>query len=343
MPDLRETRPEKWNEETFYLNRDVQEVVLFIGQTLTDKRGDKFKILDILGKGGMGGVYKMFEERTGREVAVKFMNERARGTPALVERFKREIEVLGRLQNPFILKAYDVMEALVDGETMVGLVMEYVEGPSLQDEIYEQDGLPPERVVILAGQLAVALESLREAGLVHRDLKPTNVLLQNGASGEEFVRVGDFGVVGFAFADEVRERPFDDLRASGSLTQTGHAVGSPSFMSPEAARGARLDHRSDLYSLGLILYEMLTGEAPFWGKSAQAIMVKQQTASLPLLKDRGIHDVPEWLEKIMRTLVEKDPKDRYQSAKEVYDALLEGVRQDYPELLKEIPFRWNYQ
>lgn len=318
-------------------------MIFYIGQTLTDKRGDQFQILDILGKGGMGGVYKMLEQRTGREVAVKFMNASARGTPALVARFEREIQVLGRLQNPFILTAYDVMEATVDGEKMVGLVMEYVEGASLEDEVEKLEGLPPKRVATLAAQLAVALESLRGAGLVHRDFKPANVLLQRSAQGEEFVRVGDFGIVSFAFEDErKKKRSFDDLRASGSITRAGRTVGSPSFMSPEAARGAKMDHRSDLYSLGLVLYEMLTGEPPFGGLSAHDIMMKQMTARIPSLTDRGIHDVPEWLEGIMKKLVEKDPKDRYQTAKEVYDALKEGVRQDYPELLNEIPFNWNY-
>lgn len=347
-----------WNEQTFFVTRPLPEVKFFIGQTIENTRGESLKILEHLGEGGMGNVYKMKEKRSGREVAVKFLNSYSRGTQALVERFKREIRVLGRMQNPFIVSAHDVIEVQVGQEKMVGLVMEYVEGLSLEDELDEQGPIEPQRAVTIGAELAVALESLREAGIVHRDLKPANIFLQKTAipedphkrprdsEREEFVRVGDFGIVGFVFQDEIRDEMrderFEGLRTSGSMTKVDKLVGSPLFMSPEAAMHKPIDHRSDLYLLGLVLYTMLTGDAPFKGNSTQEIMIKQVKDEAQALKYKSVYDVPEWMDAIVRKLIEKNPKDRYQTAGEVFRAFKEGVRADYPELLNQMPFNWDF-
>ncbi|MBM5789643.1 serine/threonine protein kinase [Candidatus Parcubacteria bacterium] len=346
----RTPRPEKPKEpiwpEGFHETQEVPEVEIPIGKNFTDEHGDAHTVLALLGKGGMARAYKVREERTGREMAVKFMNAYSRGTPALVKRFEREIKVLGGLQNPFILHASDVIHTKIDGQEMVGLVMEFVEGRTLAQDIEERGELEPTRIAKFAAQLAVALESLRKAGVIHRDIKPENVLIERLSTSEEIVKLADFGIVGFTSEEHegtgaFRGDPAEKETVEGHLTRVDRMLGSPHFMSPEAVSGFPQDHRSDLYSFGVLLYDMAAGDVPFHGRDPRDVMLKHITGEVPVFEEYGIRDVPDWLEAIIRKLLEKNPSDRYQTAGEVFAALKEGVRKEYPEFLNEIPFSWD--
>lgn len=317
------------------------------GQVLTDKRGERYVIKKKLGEGGMGGVFEIEEARTGIVRAVKFMNSRNRKISSYVKRFEREIKVLAHLNNPFILTAQKVVEFEIDGEVVTGFVTSFVEGPNLDEEIQKEKQMPFERLVLLAGQMALALEALREQGIVHRDLKPQNIFLQQmpknegQKQAEQFVRIGDFGIVGFAFESEKPTQdddPFFTVR-NEKLTRSGYTVGTPMYMSPEAASGKELDHRSDLYSLGIVMYNMVTGHPPFTGEPLDVL--KAQISRIPFPMAREDEQIPDWLQDIVMTLLQKDPEDRFQSARDVFLELKAGVAKDYPELLNEIPFIWN--
>ncbi len=316
-----------------------------VGEVLTDERGDKYVLRKKLGEGGMGAVFEVEDERTGMIHAVKFMNNRMRGVSAAVKRFQREIRVLGQMNDPFILAAHDVTHFEIDGERVVGFVTEFVEGPTIDEEIKKKGWIEPKQLVTLGAQLTIALESLRKEGIVHRDLKPQNIFLQQMPNGEQFVRLGDFGIVGFEFESE-RTAPMDDplgeTRAE-YLTEFGYAVGTPAFMSPEAVNAGLFDHRSDLYSLGVLLYNMAVGKPPFDEDPVHIIMRKQVTDIPESFARQGVHDVPEWIEDITRRLLQKNPEDRFQTAADVFVAFKEGVTKDYPELLHKVPFIYDFK
>jgi serine/threonine-protein kinase len=314
-----------------------------VGEVLTDKRGDKYVLRRKLGEGGMGAVFEAKDERTGMTRAIKFMNNHTRGIPDAIRRFKREIRVLGQMNNPFILSAIDVTHFEIDGEQIVGFITAFVNGPTIDQEIQKKGLIEPKRLVTLATEIAMALESLRKAGIVHRDLKPQNVFLEQMPDGEQLVRIGDFGIVGFEFESDQtlsQSDQFSKMRDE-QLTGLGYAVGTPAYMSPEATSGALVDHRSDLYSLGILLYNMAIGRLPFNEGSAHVIM-RQHVKDVPNSFARhGAKDMPEWIEDITLRLLEKDPKDRFQTAAAVFVALKSGVAKDYPELLNQIPFIWD--
>ncbi len=315
-------------------------------EILIDQSGGRYEIQQALGEGGMGSVYQVKDLKNGMEKAVKFIKSDRRDKAMIVDRFEREIHVMAMLQDPFILPALDVIQVKKDGVEVTGLVMAYVEGPNLDEEIENEKKIESSRAILLTAQIVFALETLREVGIVHRDIKPANILLQKISTGEEFVQLGDFGIVGFAFASEAESvgKPRDAMAVSEDvLTVTGEFVGTPGFSSPEAVMGKGTDHRNDLYALGVTVYRMLTGEYPYSGDTLKEIVNNQLSQIPPSFKDLGCSNIPEWLEHLVMNLLEPDPEDRFQTAKEVFQALKEGVEQDYPELLTTIPFVWDYK
>lgn len=313
------------------------------GQTLTDARGDKYQVIKKLGEGGMGAVFQLLDLRLGIMRAVKFMHDDVRRQGG-IKRFQREIKVLANLNNPFIVPAQDVIEVNTGGKRQLGLVMNMVEGSNLSLEIINSRKIAPKRVALLAGQLAFALESLRKEGLIHRDLKPENILLHTNVSGETFVQIGDFGVVGFAFQDERQAHTTTVLKneRSKKFTGKGTVIGTPRYMSPEEIENKSVDHRSDLYALGVVIYEMLEGHTPFRGPDTH-IFYEHLEKKVPSLTQKTEGEIPSWLEQIVLTLLEKKPKDRIQTAAEVFEAIKDGVRKDFPELLNEIPFIYDLE
>ncbi len=261
---------------------------------------ERYTINRELGRGGMATVYLAEDLKHRRLVALKVLSPDL-GAALGKDRFLREIDIAARLTHPHILPLHDSGEA--DG--LLYYVMPYVEGESLRGRLVHERQLPLEDALHITRQVADALDYAHSRDVVHRDIKPENILFQSGHAV-----VSDFGIaraIGVA--------------GGGRVTGTGIAVGTPGYMSPEQTRGiAQLDGRSDLYSLGCVLYEMLAGDPPFTGWSAQAILARQEFEPLPRL--RTVRDtVPEWLEQAVARALAKAPADRFATAADLIAAL----------------------
>ena len=269
--------------------------------TLFDGR---YQILRKLGAGGMANVYLAEDQELGRRVAIKILNDRHANDEQFVERFRREAKNAAALSHPNIVSIYDRGEA----EGTYYIAMEYLDGRSLKELILSRGDAPIAVVVEYARQILSALKFAHRHGIVHRDIKPHNVLVD----GEGRVKVTDFGIA----------------RAGASqMTEAGSIVGTAQYLSPEQARGADVDQRSDLYSLGVLMYEMLTGEVPFSGDTPVEIAMKHLSQT-PAPPSTIRHDVPRDLDMVVMRTLAKSPDDRYQSADEMeadLDRVARGV------------------
>jgi TolB-like protein/Flp pilus assembly protein TadD/tRNA A-37 threonylcarbamoyl transferase component Bud32 len=265
---------------------------------------ERYLIERELGQGGMATVYLARDRKHDRLVALKVLRPELAASLG-PERFLREIRLAAGLQHPHILPIFD------SGEAAGGLwyTMPFVEGPSLRDRLRQHSPLPVDEAVRIVREVAIALDHAHRRGVVHRDIKPENILLSEGQA-----LVADFGIaraIGAAAGD--------------TLTQVGVAIGTPMYMSPEQASGDVADARSDLYSLGCTLYELLVGTAPFTGATPQAVVVKQFTESAPPLRARR-PDAPPELDRAVARALERDPEARYASLAEFATALDMGAR-----------------
>lgn len=221
----------------------------YVGQTLDGR----YKIQEIIGVGGMAVVYKAYDNIDDRTVAVKILKEEFLANEEFRRRFKNESKAIAVLSHPNIVKVYDVSF----GETLQYIVMEYVEGITLKEYIEQQKVLPWPEAVNFTTQILRALQHAHDKGIVHRDIKPQNImLLKNGT-----IKVTDFGIARFSRGE--------------TRTMTESAIGSVHYISPEQARGDITDDKADIYSVGVVLYEMVTGTLPFEGESAVAVALKQ--------------------------------------------------------------------
>jgi TolB-like protein/Flp pilus assembly protein TadD len=270
-----------------------------------------YEILSPIGAGGMGEVYRAKDSRLGREAAIKVLPEEVARDAERLARFEREARALAALNHPGIVTIYAVEQS---GETRY-LAMELVEGMSL-DKALEAGGLSLARFFEIAVPLAEALSAAHERGIVHRDLKPANVMITR----EGRIKVLDFGL---ARLDAPGSDPDITGQATASraeLTGEGQIFGTVAYMSPEQARGGKVDARSDVFSLGIILYQMLAGARPFHGESAMDLItsiLRDRPASITDLRS----DVPLHLARILRRCLEKDPLDRYQTSRDVFNEL----------------------
>ncbi len=268
---------------------------------LTAALADRYRIERELGAGGMATVYLAEDLKHRRRVAVKVLRPELAATLG-PERFFREIEVAARLQHPHVLPLHDSGEA----GGFLYYVMPFVEGESLRERLTRERQLPVADAVRIAGEVASALDYAHRQGVIHRDIKPENILLHDGRA-----LVADFGI---ALAVSRSDR-------SARMTETGMSLGTPQYMSPEQAMGERdLDGRTDIYSLGGVLYEMLTGEAPFVGPTAQAIVAKVLTAD-PVAVAELRRTVPEAVARATHVALQKLPADRFGTAAEFAAAL----------------------
>ena len=263
--------------------------------------GGRYAVIERIGVGGMAEVYRARDELLGREVAVKVLSERLSSDKSFVERFRREAQAAANLNHPNIVSLYDYG---TDGDTNF-IVMEYIDGRSLGEVIQQEAPLLPERAAEIAADVARALERAHNAGLVHRDIKPNNIMLTS--SGQ--TKVTDFGIVR-ALGGETEQQ----------MTQTGMVIGTAAYLSPEQAQGNPVDARSDVYSLGCVLYEMLTGSTPFTGDTPLAVAYKhvREPAEAPSTVNP---DVPEDLDAIAMKALAKNPDNRYMSSTEMREDL----------------------
>jgi len=272
----------------------------------------RFKIESLLGEGGMGRVYGAVQAGLDRRVAVKTLHAVLLTDARLKERFHREARAAARLRHPGVAEVYDFGE----WEGRLYIAMEFLEGRTLA-EVMEQDApLPRDRIVLLLGQVLDVLELAHEAGILHRDLKPANIIVVVDADGDEQVKVVDFGLARLIDGD-----------SESRLTRTGAVMGTPTYMSPEQCRGEQLDSRSDLYSIGVILYEMLCGLVPFESPASMQVMVQHMLLAPepPSLRVEGA-EVDTELELVALRALAKERDARPQSAAELREALRAGLR-----------------
>ncbi len=271
-----------------------------LGQTL----GGRYLVTALLGSGGMGAVYRAEHIQLQKTVALKVLNREMASHREAALRFEREAMVSAKIQHPHVVNATD-SGRLPDGSLY--LVLEYVSGRSLRELSDAEGKLAPQRALGIGAQIADALAAAHRAEIVHRDLKPGNVMLLSQEGNPEFVKVLDFGlarVVGGASPGE-------------PLTQTGSIFGTPEYMSPEQARGEVVDHRADLYALGVILYELLAGRPPFQAPELVAVLIKHLQEAPPPLPD----GIPAPIASYVMSLLEKVPSRRPSDARQVAKAL----------------------
>jgi serine/threonine-protein kinase len=284
----------------------------FIGQTV----GGRFRIVKLLGEGGMGAVY-LGEQNVGgtvRKVAIKTLHQHLSNDPKIKQRFERECATVAELQHPNTIQLYD-FGTTDDG--ILYMVMEFVQGESLASILEKKGALEPGRTQHILQQICDALGEAHALGIVHRDLKPDNIVLTERA--KDWVKVLDFGIAKRSEAPDKQEQ---------KLTQQGTVLGTPPYMSPEQFTGKPIDARSDIYSIGMIVYEMLSGRLPFsantpWEWATQHMTVAPKPLSVT---PTGAPVPPAMAEAVMKSLA-KDADQRFATTKEFYDAFSAGGSQ----------------
>ena len=262
----------------------------------------RYTIVEKLGAGGMGTVYLGVQLSVEREVAIKVVSPNLMAHSEVIKRFLREAKLASRLNHPNAVAVLDFGRGAGD---LFFLVMERLAGQTLEHLIAGGGRLPVDRALAIARQICDALVGAHQLSIVHRDLKPSNIMIVAGAGGREVVKVLDFGLAKLVSSE-----------VSAQVTRTGVVIGTPAYMSPELATGRDADERVDLYALGCILYEMLSGVVPFAGKTLHETLAMH--ASHP---PSPLADVPPWLEAVVYRLMEKSPADRFASAAATLEAL----------------------
>jgi eukaryotic-like serine/threonine-protein kinase len=259
--------------------------------------GGRYELDGVVGRGGMAEVYRARDIRLDRIVAIKTLRTDLARDQIFQARFRREAQSAASLNHPSIVAVYDTGEDMTAGLPVPYIVMEYVDGRTVRDLLQEGHRLLPERSLEIIDGVLRALDYSHQAGIVHRDIKPGNVMVTRNGD----IKVMDFGIA----------RAMSDAQAT--MTQTAQVIGTAQYLSPEQARGERVDSRSDLYSTGCLLYELLTGRPPFTGDSPVAIAY-QHVRENPVPPSRVDPDVPPWADAIVLKAMAKSPADRYQTA-----------------------------
>jgi len=264
--------------------------------------GDRYELDEVVGRGGMAEVYRARDIRLDRQVAVKTLRADLARDPTFQARFRREAQSAASLNHPAVIAVYDTGEAVDQyGTSIPYIVMEYADGHTLRELVHDdQRQLLPERAAEIVDGVLRALEYSHRSGIVHRDIKPANVMLTRNGD----VKVMDFGIA----------RALSDNQVT--MTQTAQVIGTAQYLSPEQARGERVDPRSDIYSTGCMFYELLTGQPPFSGDSPVAIAY-QHVREDPIPPSQIDPEVPQWADAIVLKAMAKDREDRYQDAGEM--------------------------
>ena len=272
------------------MSRDATRSILTPGEML-----DHYRIDTVVARGGMSELYKATDTRAGREVALKVPLTEMQEDPVLFERFKREEEIGQLLDHPGIVKTFNG-----EDRSRVYMVIEWVDGRLLRSILNEERKIPVERAVAITLSICDALDAMHKHGVVHRDLKPENIMVDS----EDRIKLIDFGI---AMKEDARRLTFVNLSAT---------LGTPDYIAPEQVKGQRGDQRSDIYAMGIMLYEMLTGQVPFVGPSPLAAMNERLLHDPPPPRDLNPAITPELQEIIFRAL-EREPRHRYPTASEM--------------------------
>jgi serine/threonine-protein kinase len=281
----------------------------FIGREIL---GGQFRIVQKIGTGGMGSVYKAEQPEMNRMVAIKILHPKLAGRKDLTSRFRREARAMSQLTHPNTVRVFMYGELEEDGSLYI--VMELLEGRNLNQTVRKEGPMGPERAIPILVQVCGALHEAHEMGIVHRDLKPENIFLCVQGGLKDYPKVLDFGL---AKVTERQMRP-----GSVILTQEGMVFGTPEFMSPEQAQGKMLDARSDIYSLAVILYEVLTGKLPFNAKTPMEYIQKHvMEPPIPLNERVPGKTFPPVLGEVIAKALAKNPADRFQTAADFAAAL----------------------
>jgi len=276
----------------------------------------RYEIREHIATGGMASVYKTWDHRVERIVAIKVLRTLDKNDLRAVERFRREARAAAKLTHPNAVTIFDFVEE--GGQYF--LVMEYINGPTLKQLIHQSSRLPPLQAIDIAAQVCDVLQVAHARGFIHRDIKPQNIMLtwsggpsNSMPSGERpLVKLTDFGIV--------------RVVEEGGLTNSGIVLGTADYLSPEQARGETLTASSDLYSLGVVMFEMLAGRPPFVGPTAVSIAMQHASTNPPPLRQFN-PTVPSNVEQIVMKALEKEPEDRFQSATEMQKALRQCARE----------------
>jgi hypothetical protein len=282
----------------------------FIGRTLNHR----YVVEDKIGEGGFGAVFRGKQIATGREVALKILHPHNLGDPTIVARFRREAEACSKLRDPHTVTTYDFDET-EDG--ILYLAMELLRGRSLHQLQRSEGPFPPERVLGILDQVAESLGEAHLNGIVHRDMKPENVIVES-RGGQDYVKVLDFGIAKMMSGD----------REIQALTAVGQTLGTLEFMSPEQLRGIKLDGRSDIYALGMMAYEMLTGELPFKNAKTpiEIINFHMKDPSPPPSKLRPDLKITGAVDEVLLKMVAKAREDRYADTVELRDGIAKALK-----------------
>ncbi|MFC9971966.1 Stk1 family PASTA domain-containing Ser/Thr kinase [Spirillospora sp. NPDC127200] len=261
--------------------------------------GGRYELDSVIGRGGMAEVYRARDLRLDRIVAIKTLRSDLARDPTFQARFRREAQSAASLNHPSVVAVYDTGEDTIGDSQIPYIVMEYVDGSTLRDLLRENRALRPEKALEITDGILRALDYSHRGQIVHRDIKPANIMLTRNHD----VKVMDFGIA----------RAMHD--AASTMTQTAQVIGTAQYLSPEQARGERVDARSDIYSTGCVLYELLTGQPPFTGDSPVAIAY-QHVREEPVPPSQVDHEIPAWADAIVLKAMAKDADHRYQSATE---------------------------
>ncbi|MFD3748222.1 Stk1 family PASTA domain-containing Ser/Thr kinase [Nocardia sp. NPDC058633] len=281
----------------------------------------RYELGEIIGFGGMSEVHRARDVRLSRDVAIKVLRADLARDPTFYLRFKREAQNAAALNHPAIVAVYDTGEATVDGGPLPYIVMEYVEGDTLRDIVRGKGPLAPRKAMEVVADVCAALDFSHKAGIVHRDMKPANIMINRAGA----VKVMDFGIAR-AIAD-----------SANPMTQTAAVIGTAQYLSPEQARGETVDARSDVYSVGCVLFEILTGQPPFTGDSPVAVAY-QHVKEDPPLPSSVNPGVPRELDSVILKAMAKNPANRYQTAAEMRADLIRvlgGQRPSAPMVMND--------
>ena len=278
----------------------------------------RYEARRLLGEGGMGRVYLARQSDLGREVVVKVMHEHIAADEKFRERFQRETLLMARFHHPGAVTLYD---ANLNDPNGPCIVMEYVKGVNLENLLAKNGPMNAPRVGRIIGELCEVLQAAHDEGIIHRDLKPANLMIVDPDTPRERIKVMDFGLAKLMEAEALRKV---------TDTNVDFAVGTPGYICPEQVRGEEMDHRGDLYSVGIMMYELLTGRLPFTGPNSMDILLAHATEPPPTFAEIGLKSwVPREVEDLVFDCLAKSPDDRPQSARELaerFDTTLDRAR-----------------